>query len=283
MAGEKQTLAGRRNRGKLPSNPELRIVTLHAVTELAWWWYPALFATGLTAGFVDAVAGGGGLLTVPVLLATGMDPKDALGTNKFQSACGTTVATWHYARHGLLQWATLRGGLLATLIGALAGAWAVTQISPDALRPVIPVLLAALAIYTWLKPDLGRDARPSRLPRPVFAVTFGLCLGFYDGFFGPGTGTFWTVACVLLLGLDLLAATAYTKAMNLTSNLASLAVFLALGHVRFGVGLSMAAGQMLGGRLGAQVAVQGGVRIIRPIFLTMVLALAAKLAWDSLR
>ncbi len=251
------------------------------MTELAWWWYPALFATGLVAGFVDAIAGGGGLLTVPALLATGMDPKDALGTNKFQSACGTSVATWHYARHGLLKWVELRAGVLATLVGAVAGAAMVTQIKPDLLRPVIPILLAGIAIYTWLKPDLGREARPSRIPRPAFALLFGLLIGFYDGFFGPGTGTFWTVACLLLLGLDLLAATAYTKAMNLTSNLASLAVFLAAGHVRFGLGLTMAAGQMLGGRLGAKAAVKGGSRLIRPIFLSMVLALAAKLAWDS--
>lgn len=275
--------------------------------ELAWWWYPLLLATGLVAGFVDAIAGGGGLITVPVLLATGMDPKDALGTNKFQSSCGTTMATWHYARHGLLKWAELRVGVMATLVGALLGAWIVTKISPDVLRPVIPVLLVGIAIYTWLKPDLGREARPARLPkliqasgigplkrwkpvqflashhRTVFALGFGLLIGFYDGFFGPGTGTFWTVACVLLLGLDLLAATAYTKAMNLTSNLASLAVFLALGHVRFGVGLTMAAGQLIGGRLGAKVAVKGGAKVIRPIFLTMVLALAAKLLWDNFR
>ncbi len=251
--------------------------------ELAWGWYPVLFATGLTAGFVDAIAGGGGLLTVPVLFATGMDPRDALGTNKFQSSCGTTVATWHYANHGLLKWAELRAGILATLVGAFAGAWAVTRLDRDVLRPVIPVLLAAIAIYTWLKPDLGREARPARMNRTVFTLGFGLLIGFYDGFFGPGTGTFWTVACVLLLGLDLLAATAHTKAMNLTSNLASLAVFLWTGHVRFGVGVVMAAGQMIGGRLGAKVAVKGGARLIRPIFLTMVLALAAKLAWDSLR
>ena len=259
------------------SNPVGRMRRLHRVPELAWWWYPILFATGLTAGFVDAIAGGGGLLTLPVLFATGMDPRAALGTNKFQSSCGTTVATWQYARHGLLKWAELRIGILATLSGAIAGAWVVIRLDRDVLRPVVPVLLASIAVYTWLKPDLGREARPPRLDRTVFAFAF------YDGFFGPGTGMFWTVACVLLLGLDLLAATAYTKAMNLTSNLASLAVFLWTGHVRFGVGLTMAAGQVIGGRLGAKAAVKGGARVIRPIFLTMVLALAAKLLWDNFR
>ena len=265
------------------SNRRRRERRLRRVSELAWWWYPILFATGLTAGFVDAIAGGGGLLTLPVLFATGMDPRAALGTNKFQSSCGTTVATWHYASHGLLKWAELRIGVIATLLGAIAGAWVVTRLDRDVLRPVVPVLLAAIAIYTWLKPDLGREARPPRLDHTAFAFAFGLLIGFYDGFFGPGTGTFWTVACVLLLGLDLLAATAYTKAMNLTSNLASLAVFLWTGHVRFGVGLTMAAGQVIGGRLGAKVAVKGGARVIRPIFLTMALALATKLLWDNFR
>lgn len=253
------------------------------MTDLAWWWYPALFVTGLVAGFVDAIAGGGGLLTVPMLMATGLPPQDALGTNKFQSSCGTTVATWQYARHDLLKWSELRLGIAATLVGAVAGAVAVHFLKPEILRPLIPGLLVAIALYTWLKPDLGREARPARMARAPFALGFGLLIGFYDGFFGPGTGTFWTVACVLLLGCDLLRATAYTKAMNLTSNLASLAVFLATGHVRFGLGLTMAAGQMIGGRFGANAAVKGGSKLIRPVFLTMVIALAGKLAWDAWR
>ena len=122
------------------------------MTELAWWWYPALFATGLVAGFVDAIAGGGGLLTVPALLATGLPPQDSLGTNKFQSSCGTTMATWQYARHDLLKWAELRLGIAATLVGAVAGAITVHSLKPEFLRPLIPVLLVIIALYTWFKP-----------------------------------------------------------------------------------------------------------------------------------
>jgi uncharacterized protein len=246
------------------------------------WWYPALFATGLTAGYVDAIAGGGGLITVPVLLATGMPPTDALGTNKFQSSCGTALATANYARHGLLQQGDWTVGILATLIGATAGALVVQRVNADFLRPAIPVLLVLIALYTAFKPDLGRTARPASLPARPFAVLFGLLLGFYDGFFGPGTGSFWMMACVLVLGRDLLSATAHTKVMNLTSNLASLTVFLALGHVRFGVGVTMAAGQILGGWLGAHTAVRGGVRLIRPLFLTVVVILAIRLLWTWL-
>jgi uncharacterized membrane protein YfcA len=127
----------------------------------------------------------------------------------------------------------------------------------------------------WISPEAQREARW------LFAGGCGLLLGFYDGFFGPGTGSFWTIAGLLGMGWHLLAATAYTKAMNLSSNLASLALFLATGHVRFGVGCVMAVGQMIGARLGAGVAVKGGARFIRPIFLTMVTLLAVKLLWDG--
>jgi uncharacterized membrane protein YfcA len=259
----------------------------------------------LVAGWVDAIAGGGGLLTVPMLLATGMDPQDALGTNKFQSSMGTTMATVQYARHGLLKWSEVSQGVVATASGALLGAACVTWIDPQLLRPVIPVLLVGIALYLGLKPDLGREERPSALAggllrwrasgwgggwishdarreaRWIFAGVFGLLLGFYDGFFGPGTGSFWTIACLIGMGWNLLAATAYTKAMNLSSNLASLALFLITGHVRFGVGGVMAVGQMMGARLGAGVAVKGGARFIRPIFLTMVTLLAVKLLRDG--
>lgn len=274
--------------------------------DLSWEWYPALFLTGLVAGWVDAIAGGGGLLTVPMLLATGMNPQDALGTNKFQSSLGTTMATLQYARHGLLRWREVAPGVVATAVGALIGAACVTRMDPRILRPVIPVLLMGIAGYLALKPELGRQARPSliaaglrrwrsaggsgawisedarRESRWVFAFGAGLLLGFYDGFFGPGTGTFWTMAGLVLMGWDLLAATAHTKAMNLSSNLASLTLFLVTGHVRFGVGAAMALGQMIGGRLGAGVAVKGGARFIRPIFLGMVLLLSGKLLWEFL-
>lgn len=246
------------------------------------WWYPALFATGLTAGYVDAIAGGGGLITVPVLLATGMSPADALGTNKFQSSCGTSLATIGYARHGLLRNGDWTAGIVATLIGSMAGALIVQRIHSDFLTPAIPVLLVLIALYTALRPELGQTPQRARMSARGFGLLFGLALGFYDGFFGPGTGSFWMMACVLVLGRDLLSATAHTKVMNLTSNLASLAVFLYSGHVRFGVGLTMAAGQLLGGWLGAHTAVRGGVRLIRPIFLTVVVMLALKLLGSAI-
>jgi len=242
-----------------------------------------LFLAGLVAGFVDAIAGGGGLITVPALLWAGLPPSLALGTNKFQASCGTALATWRYAQAGLFRGLDLRVGLVATFLAAMAGAFAVTRLSADFLRAVIPFLLVGIALYTWLRPALGTQEHPPRMPWTPFAVLFGLLLGFYDGFFGPGTGSFWMMACVLIMGTELRRATAYTKAMNLMSNLASLAIFIATGHVHYTVGLTMAAGQLLGARLGSGLVIGSGARIIRPVLIVVVLALAAKLIVDNFR
>lgn len=241
----------------------------------------ALFAAALVAGFVDAIAGGGGLITVPALLMAGLPPQLALGTNKLQSSCGTAYATWNYARAGLLRVPGLVPGILATLVGAVVGAAVVGRLDRELLRSAMPFLLGSVAAFTWLKPDLGQERRPARLAARPFAVGFGLTLGFYDGFFGPGTGAFWMIACVLLLGADLREATGYTKAMNLTSNLASLAIFLWNGQVSLQAGLAMAAGQVVGAGLGSRLVLRRGVSVVRPVFLGVVTLLTLKLAWDA--
>jgi len=245
--------------------------------------FPLLFLAGMVAGWVDAIAGGGGLLTVPTLLWAGLPVPLALGTNKLQSSCGTALATWRYARAGLLKLPAVRIGVVATLVGACFGVACVKLIDPAQLRRVLPFLLVAVALYFWLKPDLGSQSRPARLAPLVFAIIGGLGLGFYDGFFGPGTGSFWMVACVGLLGLDLRQATGWTKAMNLSSNLASLALFIGLGSVHWPSGLTMAAGQLIGARVGSGMVLTRGRSLIRPVFLSVVLVLAAKLAYDSFR
>lgn len=242
---------------------------------------PLLFATGLVAGFVDSIAGGGGLITVPVLLHCGLHPQLALGTNKLQASFGSGSATWHYARAGLVNWAECRRGVLLTFAGAILGALAVQQLDPAFLKRFIPALLLAVAVYLFFKPALGEMESRPRLPRGAFDALFGLGLGFYDGFFGPGTGTFWAMAFVLGLGFHLTKATAQTKAMNFASNIASLALFLAAGQVLFVAGLVMGAGQWLGARLGARLVVKRGTRFIRPVFLTVVVALTLKLLYDA--
>ena len=245
--------------------------------------YPLLFLTGLVAGLVDAIAGGGGIISLPVLLNLGLSPTLALGTNKLQASFGVVSATRHYANSGLIDWRACRFGIVTTLLGALGGAWAVQRLDAQLLARIIPWLLAAIVVYSMVRPQVGGQDRPPRLGAGTFFTGFGLVLGFYDGFFGPGVGSFWIVALVLLLGCNFLRATAHAKVMNAASNLASLALFALGGEVDYAAGLVMGAGQIVGGRLGAGLAVKRGARFVRPLFLTMVVAAMARLIWLNWR
>lgn len=250
------------------------------------WFYAVLFVTGLAAGFVDSIAGGGGLITVPVLLSTGMLPQDALGTNKLQATFGSGSAAFHFAHAGLVRLNDCFIGIVFTAIGAAAGTMLVVNervARPDLLKIIIPWLLIALAVYLLFKPSLGSVQRKERMTNNVFHFTFGLLIGFYDGFFGPGTGTFWAMAYVMFVGYELTRATAHTKIMNFTSNIVSLIVFMANQHVLLIPGIVMGIGQMLGARLGARAVIKRGATFIRPIFLVVVIAIASKLLWDYLR
>ena len=248
---------------------------------LELWHYPLLFLVGLVAGIVDAVAGGGGLITVPALLNLGLPVPLALGTNKFQSSFGSVSATRHFVRVGAVNLRECRLGILMTLFGALLGAFAVQQIDAELLRHVVPWLLAGILLYTLLRPAIGTKEHPAKWGTTPFYIAFGLGLGFYDGFFGPGTGSFWAISIVLVLGQNFTRATAAAKVMNATSNLAALALFAAAGQVHIAAGLSMAAGQVVGGRLGAGLVVTRGARFIRPVFLIMVTLTLARLLWVS--
>lgn len=243
--------------------------------------YLLLFTAGFGGGFIDAVAGGGGLITVPALLATGMPPQLALGTNKLQSSCGTTLAVWHYARAGLMKTPGLWLALVLAFVASMGGAYAVSVLSKDLLKQLIPWLLAAVAVYTALNRRFGIQTGKQRMSPVLFAAIFGIALGFYDGFFGPGTGSFWTLGLVALLGLELRGATGYTKAANLASNLGSLCIFLANGSVHFAAAGSMIGGQLLGARLGSGLVIRKGAGFIRPVFLTVVFAMTLKLLWDA--
>jgi uncharacterized membrane protein YfcA len=240
-----------------------------------------LFVAGLCGGFIDAIAGGGGLITLPALLAAGLPPQVALGTNKLQSACGTSIALWRYAKAGFTGTPGLWLAVMMASIASMGGAYAVSVLDQEMLRQVIPWMLAAVAIYTACNRRFGIHPHKPRVPLAVLALVLGTALGFYDGFFGPGTGSFWTLALVVLAGLELRHATGYTKAANLASNLGSLAVFLTLGSVHALAAGAMIGGQMLGARLGAGLAIRKGARLIRPVFLTVVFAMTLKLLWDT--
>lgn len=240
-----------------------------------------LFAAGLLGGFIDSIAGGGGLITVPTLLWVGLPPQLALGTNKAQSSCGTTLAVMRYARAGLVSWGEVRLAVLLSFIGSAVGAWTLTLISNDVLRVIIPWMLLAVVIYVALSPRLGLAESKARLDAVVFSWLFGLSLGFYDGFFGPGTGAFWILALVALLGQELTRANAYTKAVNLASNVGSLIVFACLGHVAVLPAAVMVAGQMIGVRLGTGLVLKHGAAFIRVVFLVVVLGIVLRLLWPN--
>lgn len=242
------------------------------------WVYPALTAVAVLTGFIDAIAGGGGLIMMPALLFAGVPPINALATNKLQSMFGTSVAYFNYAREGLVDW---RANLLTVILifaGASAGVIAVQSIDAKALALVIPLLLMGVALYVLISPRMtDEDAHQCISARAYSPV--GAAIGAYDGFFGPGTGSFFTASLVGLRGFGLTRATALTKLFNLTSNVASVLFFALGGKMFWLLGLCMAAGAMTGGWLGSHSAMKFGARLIRPLLVTLSLGLTARLLW----
>ena len=228
-----------------------------------------LFAAGLAAGTVDAIAGGGGIISLPTLLGLGFPVPLALGTNKLGAAFGTSSSTWSYARRGLVDLRRCVWGVVFTAVGALAGTFTVRKTDPEFLARCIPWLLAVIVVYMVFKPRLGETSRHHLMETVPFYLMFGLALGFYDGFFGPGVGSFWTIAFVMVLGFDFLQAAGYTKVMNFTSNTVALLIFAWSGVVVVLPGLALGAGQLLGGWIGAHLAMTRGARFVRPVFLVM--------------
>lgn len=240
-----------------------------------------LFVAALLAGFVDSIAGGGGIITIPALLTVGLPPHLALGTNKLQASFGSLTAALNYRRGNIVRFRTLTRGIVCTTLGALAGTLSVSTISAGVLQRIIPVLLVIIFLYLLLNPQLGAERRPHRLSPDWFYLIFGCGIGFYDGFFGPGTGSFWTFALILWLGLDLTRATGQAKVLNFTSNIVSLAAFLAGGQVMLSAGLAMGVGQIIGAFLGSHLVLKRGTKFVRIFFLCVVAATILKLLWTT--
>ncbi len=239
-----------------------------------------LFPVALLAGFVDAIAGGGGLITIPALLWAGLTPLETLATNKAQAVFGSGMATVQFVRKGFVDPRAIALAAVCTFMGAAAGAVLVQRIDSAFLQRLIPVLLIAFALYFWLSPRVSDLDSRQRISAPAFALTIGLGIGFYDGFFGPGTGTFFAMSHVALLGYNLRRATAHTKALNFTSNLASLLFFLAGGHIVWIIAALMAGGQLLGAWLGSHLVLRHGAALVRPMLVIASIAISGKLLWD---
>ena len=241
-----------------------------------------LVLAAFVAGFVDAIAGGGGLITVPVLLLCGADPVQALATNKLQGTFGAGTAMLTYARAGHVR---LRDQALMAVVSGAAGAGGalVAHLIPaEVLRLVMPVILVAVAAFFALKPGISDADRVERMRPAVFTFTFVPLIAAYDGFFGPGTGAFFMLGFVMLAGFGLLRATAHTKLLNFGSNIGSLAVFAATGSIWWVTGFAMALGQTAGAALGARLAMLVGARLIKPLLVVTSTAMAARLIWQML-
>lgn len=239
----------------------------------------AALVGGLVAGTIDAIAGGGGLITVPTLLAVGLPPHLALGTNKVQSTVGVATAMLRYRQGNLVRIRQWTRAIVFTALGAAGGTALIQHLSPGLLAWLIPGLLVVILVYTLLTPSLGEKERPERVKPAVLQPVAGSVLGFHDGFFGPGTGTFWAMTLVGLGGLDLRRATAATKVMNFTSNLVAAVLFVAAGQVVVTVAAVMIVGQVIGSMIGAHLVLQRPPRFIRWVLIFSVTATAARLLW----
>jgi uncharacterized membrane protein YfcA len=251
---------------------------------LELWVVAALCAVALVAGFIDAIAGGGGLLTVPALLTAGLPPHLVLGTNKLAATFGSITASVTYYRRKLFDPRFWRTALIFTAIGAICGTLVVDLISKEWLERIIPFFIVVAALYSLLvkmQPD-DQLTLPTQTPTHFWQQRVqGFTLGFYDGLAGPGTGSFWMVSTMALYKINLLLTSGVARSMNCVSNIFALVTFAWLGHIYWQLGLAMGACLMLGSYFGARSAIRFGSKFIRPLFLMMVLAITARLLWQA--
>ena len=238
-----------------------------------------LVAAAFFAGFVDAIAGGGGLISVPALLLGGVDPLTALGTNKLQGLFGSGSASIAYAARGHVDLRKIAPLALLSAAGAVCGALGAQVLPTSVLEKLLPFLLVAIALFFALKPGLSDEDAGRRLSPAAFAAVVVPVIGAYDGLFGPGAGSFFMLAFVTLAGFGLLKATAHTKVLNFASNGGAFLVFAASGTILWTLGLCMGAAQFAGARVGALFAMRFGARLIRPLLVIVCLSLAARLMW----
>jgi uncharacterized protein len=243
-----------------------------------------LVAAALAAGFVDAIAGGGGLITVPALALAGFDPVAAIATNKVQSSFGSGSALIAFARAGYIKrdaWPIP----IAAVVGGIAGAALLTHVPRGAAEIALPFVLVGVALYFALSPKISdADAAP-RLSRASFICFVLPVIAAYDGVFGPGAGSFYTLAFITLFGMGVIRATAHTKLANFASNIAGLATLAFSGHIYWTVGLAMGVAALTGATIGAHTTMRIGARIVRPMVIAVCIALAVKLAlqYESVR
>lgn len=237
----------------------------------------ALTMAAFFAGFVDSIAGGGGLVTVPALLLAGLSPLQALGTNKLQGLFGAGAAALSYARKGHVSPKSQLPSALIAFAASTLGALSATFVPEQWFRSLMPIVLVGIAVYFWLKPGLDDIDRKARLSTGLFVITLVPLVAFYDGLFGPGTGSFFMLGFVALGGYGILKATAHTKLLNFASNIGGFVVFASVGAVAWQLGLLMGVAQIAGAFTGSRLAMKNGAKIIKPLLVITCFALAARL------
>ncbi|MCP5135274.1 MAG: TSUP family transporter [Gammaproteobacteria bacterium] len=241
-----------------------------------------LIGVAFLAGLIDAIAGGGGLLVLPALLSAGLPPTAALATNKLQGVFGTLTATLNFVHKGALKLREFGLAISLTFLGSVSGATLVSRIGDAHLSALLPLLLIGFALYFLFSPRVGDIERTRRIGERSFAIAIGFGIGFYDGFFGPGTGAFFAFAYVALAGFSLTRATAHAKALNFTSNLAAMILFAVGGHTVWALGLIMGIAQIAGAWIGSHLVLRHGASLVRPALVTVSVILSVRLLWQQM-
>lgn len=242
-----------------------------------------LCAAGFTAAAVDAIAGGGGLISLPSILAAGVPPHFALGTNKIASTFGACTSAYTFTRLGKVFIPLIRFTVPCTFVGSVVGVLTALKIGQGFLKIIILVLVFATAVYTIVKKDFGNEDKFTGLTRKniLQGCIFAFSLGFYDGFFGPGTGSFLIFLFIKIYGFDFTIAAGNSKVLNFVSNITSLAMFAVNGKIYYMVGIPMALVMIAGARVGSKIAIKNGAKVIKPIFVTIAAVLTLKLLFDT--
>ena len=261
---------------------EMIIDACQGLFGMAPWWLAFVCALVFLAGYVDAIAGGGGLISLPAYLITGLPTHTAIATNKLSSTMGTTLTTWHFARKGYIQWKLAAGCIVAAMVGSVAGSNVVLITSDGFLRVFLLVVLPLTAAYVMKSKSFGKVDKEPLAPGKTFALclVIALVVGFYDGFYGPGTGTFLLLLLAGVAHLKLVNAAGITKAINLTTNVSALVVFLMNGQVLILLGLVAGVFNIAGNYLGSHSFSKNGGAIARPIIIVVLVVFFVKVVWD---
>ena len=232
---------------------------------ISWEIVLILFFAAFIAGWVDTIAGGGGLITIPVLMATGMPPQAALATNKLQGSMGTLIASFYFIKNKSVSLVDMKLMILLTLVGSVLGSWFLLQFDAEILVFLMPILLIVMGVYVLLSPNVNDNEKKQRVSVLFFSLVACVFLGFYDGFFGPGTGSLMALGFMSLLGYGMTKATAHSKILNFVSNLSSLIYFTFYGEIYLEYGLIMILGQFFGAKMAVKMVLNKGVNLIKPV------------------